>query len=351
MKGSLETKLGVFFALAALAAVMLIELSGGMDAFKKGYQLYGDFANVQQLKPGDPVKMAGVPVGSVESFDFVDGKVRVVMKIDEGRVVKTDSIAAIQSAGLIGQNFVALTIGAADAPAFEAEGVMQTKEQADLNAIMTKLDNVAGGIQNLTKSFSGDSIQNVLGPMTDFLKQNNPRITAILADMQVVSSNMLAGRGTMGKFLVDDGFYNESQEALKKLNLAAEDARSLLTEAKGSIGKVEATFDEAKTIFGDLKVTLLGAQKTIDKVNNGEGTLGKLLIDDKLYSESTLAMVNLRQIFEKINMGEGSAGKLVNDEDLYKNAKMTLQKLDKATEGLEDTGPLNILGTAVNQLF
>jgi len=49
--------------------------------------------------------------------------------------------------------------------------------------------------------------------------------------------------------------------------------------------------------------------------------------------------------------GQGSAGKLVNDKELYNNAKLTLQKLDKATEGLEDQGPLSVMGILVNKLF
>jgi phospholipid/cholesterol/gamma-HCH transport system substrate-binding protein len=71
----------------------------------------------------------------------------------------------------------------------------------------------------------------------------------------------------------------------------------------------------------------------------------------RLYRETTVAMSNLRDILEKVNRGQGSVGKLVNDEEFYKNIKVSLQKLDKATEGLEDTGPLSILGTAVNSLF
>ena len=42
---------------------------------------------------------------------------------------------------------------------------------------------------------------------------------------------------------------------------------------------------------------------------------------------------------------------LINDESLFKNAKLTLQKLDKTTEGLEDQGPLSILGMAIGTLF
>jgi phospholipid/cholesterol/gamma-HCH transport system substrate-binding protein len=350
MKGSLETKLGVFFALSAVAAILLIELSGGVDVFKKSYQLHADFKSVKQLKVGDPVKMAGVPIGRVATFDFVEDKVRVTMKINDGRKVRTDAVAGIQASGLVGANFVAVSMG--NAPnTFAADGVLETEEAPDLNVIMRKLDNVAGGIENLTKSFSGDSIQNVLGPMTDFLKQNNPKITAILGDMQVVSSNMLAGRGTLGKFMSDDSFYTESHSTMTNLNRTVTEARAILADAKGSLAKVTGTFDEARSIFGDLKLTLQGARETIDKVNGGQGSLGRLLSDEKLYSETTLAMTNLREIFEKINQGQGSAGALVNDPDLYKNAKMTLQKLDKATEGLEDTGPLSILGTAINNLF
>jgi hypothetical protein len=41
----------------------------------------------------------------------------------------------------------------------------------------------------------------------------------------------------------------------------------------------------------------------------------------------------------------------VNDRDLYNDARMTLQKLDKATEGLEDQGPLSVMGLLLNNLL
>ena len=87
------------------------------------------------------------------------------------------------------------------------------------------------------------------------------------------------------------------------------------------------------------------------EINEGKGTLGKLAKDDALYKETATALTNLREILQKINQGQGSVGKLVNDESLYKNAKLSLQKLDKATEGLEDQGPLSVLGIAINSLF
>ena len=79
--------------------------------------------------------------------------------------------------------------------------------------------------------------------------------------------------------------------------------------------------------------------------------MGKLLHDEALYQETTASMTNLKEILQKINQGQGTIGKIVNDKELYNNAKLTLQKLDQATEGLEDQGPLSVLGTAVSKLF
>jgi phospholipid/cholesterol/gamma-HCH transport system substrate-binding protein len=58
----------------------------------------------------------------------------------------------------------------------------------------------------------------------------------------------------------------------------------------------------------------------------------------------------LNQILLKINQGQGTVGKLVNDQEFYKNAKLSLQKLDKAADGLEDTGPLSVIGTTLSAL-
>jgi phospholipid/cholesterol/gamma-HCH transport system substrate-binding protein len=62
-------------------------------------------------------------------------------------------------------------------------------------------------------------------------------------------------------------------------------------------------------------------------------------------------MTNLHQILIKINNGQGSVGQLINDDSALRNIKLSLQKLDKATESLEDTGPLSVLGTMASSLF
>lgn len=371
MKSSLETKLGVFFAMVLIAAVLILEMAGGSDLFKRGYHLSGYWNNVLELKEGDFVKMAGKPIGKVEKIEFADDKVRVTMKLDSKFAVKTDAKATIKFAGLLGQNYVAVTLGSARTPKFEDGGVIETTEQADFSAIMAKLDNVASGVENITKTFSGDSIQNVLGPMTDFLKQNNPKLTAVIGNIQTISGQIADGKGTVGKLINDDALYNSSLSTVTNLNSAitsfnatAADLKDILAEAKTAVKNAQtivADLTEGKGTIGKLLKddsvhrestnALAKVNELMDGIKRGEGSAGKLLKDEKLYSEATTAMTQLKEIFEKINRGQGSVGKLVNDDALYKNAKMTLQKLDKATEGLEDQGPLSILGIAVQSLF
>ena len=323
MKNTLETRLGMFVALVVLAAVLIIETIGGIQFFKRGYHINGLFSTAQELKVGDQVKMAGVTIGRVEAIALAENKVKVTMKLNEGSVVKTDSTATIKFAGLMGQNFISIDFGSPAAGPLANDQYVNTAEQPDLSVIMAKLDNVASGVENLTKSFTGDKIDNLFGPLTDFIKQNTGPLTATIANIRAMSGQIAEGQGTIGKLIYDESFYNSA----------------LVT-----VSNLQSTSDEIKLAIGD-------ARKIIDDINAGQGSLGKMVKDEKLYTETTASMTNLKEILEKINHGQGTVGKLVNDQEFYKNAKLTLQKLDKATEGLEDQGPLSVVGIIAGGLF
>jgi phospholipid/cholesterol/gamma-HCH transport system substrate-binding protein len=373
---SLETKLGMFVALVVVAALVLLEIAGGTDFFKKGYRIHGLFNTAQELKVGDPVKMAGVPVGKVEKIGFDQGRVKVTLKLNQGTDVKTDARATIRFAGLLGQNFVSINLGTPAAPELKDGDVIQTTEQPDLAAIMQKLEGAVGGVEKLASTFSGDQLNNMLGPLTSIMKDNQTNISKFLGDLPKITGQINSGEGNLGKLLKDEALYTNTVATMQSLNRTVADAQGLLAEAKGAIGDLKGTFSdargfitEAKSSLGDVKLAMGDARKTLVSATEtmgtaksilsgmqadlqaGKGSLGKLLKDEALYNETTLAMTNLREIMQKINKGQGSVGRFVNDESLFKNAKMTLQKLDKATEGLEDQGPLNVLGIAVNSLF
>jgi phospholipid/cholesterol/gamma-HCH transport system substrate-binding protein len=314
----------MFVALVMVAAFLIIETLGGWgDLFGAGRHLRAQFDTVQDLKVGDAVKMAGVPIGHVEAIALADNKVEVRMKLNKDVPVHTDSKGSIKFTGLMGQYYVDVTFGTPNAPLMDEDQLLSTTEQPDLSALMAKLDDVATGVQNLTKSFSGDKIDNILGPFTQFMRDNNPRISAILANLQAVSTQVTQGKGTMGRLVYDDSLYNSAYASLSNLQDTAT----------------------------EIKQTVAQARLVVDQINAGQGTVGKMVKDDTLYREATATMTNVREITGKINAGQGSIGKIVNDQEFYNNAKVTLQKLDKATESLEDTGPMSLFGTLVSTLL
>jgi len=332
MKNTLETRLGIFVALAVIAAVLIMETVGGVERFRRGYRLFADFNNVQELKKGDRVKMAGVEVGRVEDIGLeeTNNKVRVTLKLRRKVIVRTDSTATIKFTGLMGQNFVAVDFGSPNSPRARDGAVLTSAEQPDLSAIMQKMDNVASGVENITKSFTGDKIDNLLGPFTDFLKANQQPLTVTFSNMQAISSQVASGRGTVGKLIYDDSLYNSTYASVSNLQNTASDIKLALSDARGLIGD---------------------ARSVMDQVKSGQGTMGKLLTDDAIYRETLASLTNLREMTDKMNHGQGSIGKLINAQEFYNTAKMTLQKLATATEGLEDQGPLSVLGLVVNKLF
>jgi phospholipid/cholesterol/gamma-HCH transport system substrate-binding protein len=323
MKNSLETKLGLFVVFVILAAWVIVETLGGVEMFRGGYHVTAQFDTAQDLKAGDLVKMAGVDIGRVEKIGLTYQKVVVTMKLHNDVVVKTDSKALIKFTGLMGQNFVAIDFGSAGSPKAVDGSVLESAEQPDLSAIMAKLDNAAAGIAKVANSFSGDKIDNILGPLTDFFKQNSAPLTATIANIKNVSSQIAAGQGTVGKLIMDDTLYNS--------------ALTTVTNLQTTMASANEMVDTAKLVVNDTRA--------------GRGTIGKLLTDETLYNSTSSSMTNLNQILLKINQGQGTVGKLVNDQDFLKNAKVSLQKLDKAADGLEDQGPLSVLGIMANNLF
>ncbi len=337
MRNSLETRLGLFFALVVVAGFILFELAGGGRWFVRGQEVRARFKSAGDLKPGDPVRLAGIKVGRVTELHLAGQAVEVVMKVDPGVEVRTDSVAQIRFTGLMGQNFVALDFGSEKAPLLAAGGLLQSKEGADLAQVFEKLNGVADGVQSMTKSFSGDQFGQLLGPIAEVLKDNQPRINTLMSNLANLSTDLSQGKGSVGKLLKDEALYVSALGTVTNLN-------SLSAEARGLFAKADTMLSDTQGLVGD-------ARKVIGGVDRGEGTIGRLLKDDTLAKDTTVAMTNMREILEKINRGQGTVGKVVNDDSFLRNVKLTLQKVDKATEGLEDTGPLSVMGTLIQTLF
>ena len=109
-----------------------------------------------------------------------------------------------------------------------------TEEQADISAIMQKIDSVASGVENLTKSFTGEKIDNLLGPFTDFIKANRIPLTTTIQNLQTISTQISQGQGTVGKLLHDETLYRETTTSMTNLK----EILQKVNQGQGTIGKI-----------------------------------------------------------------------------------------------------------------
>ena len=116
---TMEIGVGLFMLAGILGLVFLgLRVSGmGLSLPSESFRLEANFANIGSLKSGARVTMAGVTVGRVEAIeldtDWYDA--RVVMELDgglEGQLPE-DSTAAILTAGLLGEQYIGLSVGGA----------------------------------------------------------------------------------------------------------------------------------------------------------------------------------------------------------------------------------------------
>ncbi len=98
--------------------------------------------------------------------------------------------------------------------------------------------------------------------------------------------------------------------------------------------------EEVRANFKQMSIDVREAAKSFRKINemlaNGEGTLGKLIADDKLYYKLESIADNLNQVAEKINHGNGTLAKLVNQDDLYVQLEQTIADLNQTTQTLKN---------------
>jgi phospholipid/cholesterol/gamma-HCH transport system substrate-binding protein len=112
---SLDVWVGLFVLIGAAALVFLALKVGNMGSlsFDKGYAVSATFDNIGGLKPGAPVKSAGVVVGRVANISFNDHKFQasVALNLESAYKFPKDTSAKILTSGLLGEQYVGLEAG------------------------------------------------------------------------------------------------------------------------------------------------------------------------------------------------------------------------------------------------
>ena len=288
-----ELKIGIITVAALALAIMLIVAVGGQGGFSwDRYTLHTKFDNVQGLKSGAVVRVAGVEVGKVTDVRLEGAEVLVTLGINEEHQqrITEQSRAVIGSLSLLGEPIIEVTPASQGRPLQDGEFI-----QSDQSAV---------GIAELG------------GPIKGGIEQ----LTALLTDVR-------AGKGTIGKLFTDEQVYAEFNALLA----SAERVAAGINRGEGSLGRLAR--DESA--YRELNASLANLNEMTRKIRAGEGSLGRLLNDDALAKSMSSASSNIEEITGRLKAGEGTAGQLLTNKQLFERFNAISERIDRLVTALE----------------
>ena len=141
-----EMVVGLFVAVGLACLGYLAIKLGKLEVFgAAGYTVTADFPSVAGLKVGDPVEIAGVRIGRVDSLGLSeDDRARLTLRVNDGVKLQEDAIASVRARGLIGDKFVLISPGAADKFIPPGGRIRETESPPDIPDLIGKI--VAGDV-------------------------------------------------------------------------------------------------------------------------------------------------------------------------------------------------------------
>ncbi len=134
-----EVAVGLFVSLGVVAlAYLSITLGGLRLGSRDAYIITARFSSVGGLLVGDPVKLAGVRVGRVEAIRLEDYVAVAELQVERAVSLPEDTMASIQSSGLLGDSYVSLSPGAAEADLQPGGQIRRTEPAWNLTELLSK---------------------------------------------------------------------------------------------------------------------------------------------------------------------------------------------------------------------
>jgi phospholipid/cholesterol/gamma-HCH transport system substrate-binding protein len=222
---SRAARLGAFIVTTLLILAAGIFIIGDRQyLFSATYQLKTQFARVAGLDAGAEVRVGGVHSGSVRRIDLPDkptGRITVVMDLERSThaIIKQDSVAAIETEGLLGNEFVALSFGSAQGANVRDGDTIASEPPMAIADLIKKTDAIL------------DSSQKVLG-----------NVTVASANLSAISAKINQGQGTIGALVNDKKMYNQLDQTTAGMHDAVLHAQTGITDFQENMEALKQNF-------------------------------------------------------------------------------------------------------------
>lgn len=269
---ALQLRVGVFILVALGVFVVLVYLFGTQAGlFERRYRLVAEFSNIGGLIEGATVRLAGVPVGRVSEVRLPGegaGKVQVELSISQ-RVrdrIRRDSVARIETLGLLGDKLVEISLGSPEAPSLREGEILQTEEPQDPRQLLAQGAVLLANLQD-----ASEQLAQALGTLAE--SGAIEEVAGAARSLRALATEIERGQGLLHGLIYDE-------EGGRLLHEAGETARRLgriAREVEEGKGPLHALIYGESTALARLDQFLDTTQRLLGRVERGEGTLGLLL--------------------------------------------------------------------------
>ncbi len=292
MKITNETKVGILAAVAITILVLGYSFLKGNNVFSSETEFYATYRSVEGLTVSKPVLVNGYQIGRVSALDLQpNGTILAQFKINSDYEIPKNTIARLESTDLLGGKAIVFELGnsklyAVDGDTLRANSEKNLMEQVQpmqkkaeqiigrLDSVLTSVNNtISPDFQrNFNKSFASiartlETLEGTTQRVDNLVGAESTRISAIMGNLESVSAN----------------FKNNNQ----RINAVMTNLEKVSDQFARS--NFEHTIQNADKAVADM-------QAAINKVNSGQGTLGQLINDNKLYDNLSNASANLDKL-------------------------------------------------------
>ena len=265
---NLEIKVGFFVMMGlSLLVVTVVILGSEQNLFERNYTLHGSFSDISGLREGASVRLAGMDVGLVATIEFpldLDKKeVHVHMRVAERfrDRIRGDTLATIQTQGVLGDKYIALDLGSADRAALEDGSWLETRDPQDL---LAGIDDIKQNILEIT-----EKINIMLGSESG--QDAGASIRGILTSFKNVAAEIERGDGIVHELIYDKKAGRDMKRMVANISTVMASINGLVGDIKEGDGVLFyhsstdplAIVGTAEVVRGDTPTTPRGIRPRI----------------------------------------------------------------------------------------
>jgi phospholipid/cholesterol/gamma-HCH transport system substrate-binding protein len=304
LKFSKEFKIGFLFILATAVLIWGYSFLKNRNIFYKERMLIAVYRNVNGLNPSSPVFINGVKVGHVGDVQFapsMNGDIIVTLEFSHKFPIPKNSTAKIFSEDLMGTKAVEILLGpggdyaqSGDTLRTDVETSLKDAVNQQILPLKLKAEDLLSSIDTMVAAVQGVFNKEALADLNASIKSIRHTFKNLESTTQNIDTLVTTQSGRLASILynidmITRNINNNSQEINRIFaNLASLSDTVAQSNISGIIKNLDKTVDGLSSIAG--------------KINNGEGTLGLLIKDDKLYKDLQKSSEDLNLLLEDIRL-------------------------------------------------